>query len=381
MSDAIAAGDAAARAALCLDDMAEAARAGLPSDVWDFIEGGSGAELTLEANRTALDALYVVPRVLRDASRASAECLLIGSPVRMPVAVAPMAYQRLAHPEGELGSARAAGAAGVPFTVPMLSSVAVEELAKVGASLWFQLYWLRDRGLTAELLARAEAAGCRAVMLTVDVPRMGKRLRDARSSFVLPRDVRAVHFTREDATAAQQRRHGASAVADHTRKAFDPSLSWADLEWLRSQTRLPLILKGVLDAEDALQAVWAGVDGLVVSNHGGRQLDGALPGIEALPDVREAVGDGCELLLDGGIRSGTDVLKALARGASGVLLGRPVLHGLAVGGKEGAERTLALLHDELDDALVLSGCRGPDDAARLRLTTFRAGNGRDKVRA
>jgi 4-hydroxymandelate oxidase len=360
-------------ASLCLDDVASAARAELPGPVWDFIEGGSGCELSLAANRTALNALYLVPRVLRDVAEVSAACRLLGGHAELPVAVAPMAYQGLVHPEGEFAAACAARAAGVPFTVPMLSSVAMERVAESGAVLWFQLYWLRDRGLMADLLARAEAAGCQAVMLTVDVPRMGRRLRDLRNGFALPPQVRAVHLPADETVATQQRHDGASAVADHTRQAFDPSLSWTDLEWLRAHTRLPIVLKGVLAVEDAATAVESGVDALVVSNHGGRQLDGALPGIEALPAVREAVGDRCELLLDGGIRSGTDVLKAVVRGASGVMVGRPVLHGLATGGIEGAAHVLGLIRTELDDALALAGCRDLNEAAGLKATRLGAG--------
>ncbi|AHH99491.1 alpha-hydroxy acid oxidase [Kutzneria viridogrisea] len=356
-----------AGAALDLAELARAAKAVIPAAVWDFVEGGSGAELSLGANRSALDSLALVPRVLRDVSAPTAGCALLGAQAEMPVAIAPMAYQRLLHPDGELAVARAAKLAGIPFTVPMLSSVAVEQVASSGADLWFQLYWLRDRGKTAELLARAQAAGCRAVVLTVDVPRMGRRLRDLRNSFALPGEVGAAHFAPDQAVAAQRRKDGASAVADHTSQAFDPSLSWPDLEWLRGRTSLPLVLKGVLDPRDALRASQSGVDALVVSNHGGRQLDGALPAIDALPAVREAVGETCEVLLDSGIRSGVDVLRAIARGARGVLLGRPVLHGLALGGAEGVGRTLALLRAEIDDALALAGCRDVHEAAGLRL--------------
>lgn len=373
MTAAATSGTAEPAPLLDLNDIAAGARAELPDDVWDFIEGGSGGELSLQANRTALDALYVTPRVLRDVSQVDTAAAFFGRPARMPVAVAPMAYQRLAHPEGEQAAGRACGEAGVPFTVPLLSSVVLEDLAASAGDLWFQLYWLRDRGLTEELIDRAEAAHCRALLLTVDVPTMGRRMRDLRNDFSLPQGVRAVHLARPERAVPQRRRGDSSALATHTRQIFDPSLCWADVEWLRQRTSLPLVVKGVLDPRDARQAMRAGADGLVVSNHGGRQLDGAVPGIAALPEVREAVGDDGTLLLDGGIRSGVDVVKALALGASGVLLGRPALHGLAVGGQKGLTHVLSLLHEELVDALSLSGCRDLSDAAGLRLTTAGAG--------
>ncbi|SEP94789.1 alpha-hydroxy acid oxidase [Lentzea albida] len=363
-----------AASAVCLADLATAARSVTPDDVWDFVEGGSGAELSLVANRAALDDVYLVPRVLRDVSRPHASRVLLGTSTTMPVVVAPMAYQRLLHPDGELAAARAARSAGIPFTVPMLSSVAVEEVARSEADLWFQLYWLRDRAMTVDLLARAEAAGCRAIVLTVDVPLMGRRLRDLRNGFTLPRDVVAAHFP-DAAATTQLQRAGTSAVAEHTRDAFDPSLSWSDIDWLRSATELPIVLKGLLAPQDAARAARTGVDAVVVSNHGGRQLDGALPGIRALPAVRDAVDDSCDVLLDGGIRSGVDVVKALALGASGVLVGRPVLHGLALDGTRGVEDALALLRAELDHALALAGCRDLGDAAGLATTTGTRGPG------
>lgn len=353
-----------------LAGMACAAKAVTPALIWDFIEGGSGRELSVKANRSALDSLAVVPRVLRGVSTPTPACTLLGTRAELPVAIAPMAYQRLLHPDGELAAARAAKLAGIPFIVPMLSSIAVEAVASSAADLWFQLYWLRDRGLTAELLGRAEAAGCRAIVLTVDVPIMGRRLRDLRNGFALPDDVRAAHFPLHQAETAQRHTDKGSAVAHHTREAFDPSLNWSHIEWLRARTSLPIVLKGLLDRRDALRACESGVDALVVSNHGGRQLDGALPAIDALPAIRAAVGDGCELFFDSGVRSGLDVLRAIARGAHGVLLGRPALHGLSVGGSEGVLHSLTLLRGEFEDAMVLSGCQDLHDVAELRVVTI-----------
>ncbi|MFF3325658.1 alpha-hydroxy acid oxidase [Streptomyces sp. NPDC002889] len=350
--------------ALCLADFEHAAASVLPPDVWDFVAGGSGDETALEANRTALDRVRFVPRVLTDVSQVTTDTTLLGRPAGLPVAVAPIAYHRLVHPDGELAAARAAKAAGVPFTASTLSSVPIEEIAAAGAALWFQLYWLRDTDQSLGLVRRAEDAGCQAIVLTVDVPWMGRRLRDLRNRFVLPGHVRAANIT--TGATAHQRSANASAVAAHTTQTFSPALTWSCVAALRRHTALPLVLKGVLAPEDALRAVEFGVDAVVVSNHGGRQFDGAVPSIDALPEVVRAVGGSCEVLLDSGIRSGTDVLRALALGARGVLVGRPLMWGLAAAGEAGARRVLDLLADELRDALGLSGCDRVAAAARLR---------------
>ncbi|MGW6269634.1 alpha-hydroxy acid oxidase [Streptomyces sp. NPDC055060] len=350
-----------------LSDVERAAAAALPPEVWDFIAGGSGRERSLDANREAFDRIFVASRVLRDVSACTTDATLLNRPVRMPVAVAPVAYHRLAHPEGELATARAAKTAGVPFTVATLSSVPVEEVTAVGGSVWFQLYWLRERRRSLDLARRAEDAGCEALMLTVDVPWMGRRLRDVRNGFALPGHVRAVHLDGGAASSAHRSpASGGSALAAHTAQAFSPAVTWSCVEELRAATRLPLVVKGVLAPEDAVRAAGLGVDAVVVSNHGGRQLDGALPGIDALPEVAEAVGGACEVWVDGGIRSGTDVLKALASGADGVLVGRPPVWGLAAGGESGVRQVLDLLAAELRDALGLAGCAGVGAARELR---------------
>jgi 4-hydroxymandelate oxidase len=352
-------------AALCLDDFEGLAAEVLPAAVQEFVGGGSGSETTLRLNRSALDAVTVTPRVLAGIAEADLTCRLVGGVAGMPVGVAPMAYQRLVHPEGELLLARAAAAAGVPYVISTLSSYPLEEIAEVAPS-WFQLYWLRDRAVVESLVARAEAAGCGALMVTVDVPVMGRRLRDVRNAFALPSDVVAANLV-EARSEAHVGVPGLSAVAAHTASAFEPAVCWRDLEWLRSRTELPLLLKGILDPRDAVRAVQLGADGIVVSNHGGRQLDGAVASVNALPRIVDAVGKECEVLLDSGIRSGTDVLRALALGASGVLVGRPLLWALAV---DACEEALDLLRGELADAMLLAGCANV--AAAARLTTGRA---------
>lgn len=354
---------------LCLADVARLAEAALPPEVWDYVSGGSGGETTLAANRAALDAVALLPRVLARVEEASTGCRLLATPSALPVAVAPMAYQRMLHPDGELAAAEAARLAHVPFIVPTLSSVRLEEVAKVGADTWFQLYWLRERSLVDDLVARAEQAGCQALMVTVDVPIMGRRLRDLRNAFTLPADVVAANLDEGSASRAHDQSRGESAIAAHTAAAFAPNLGWTDLEWLRSRTTLPLVVKGILDPRDAVRAVESGVDAVVVSNHGGRQLDGAVPSVQVLPAIADAVGDRCEVLLDSGIRTGTDVLRALALGARGVLVGRPILHGLALDGARGAGHVLSLLATELREAMTLAGCA--DLAAARAVATVR----------
>lgn len=338
----------------------------LPVGVERFVAGGSGSELTLAANRAAFDRLHLVPRVLADVSETSTTATLLADPAGLPLAVAPMAYQRAVHPDGELAVARAAFAAGVPFTACTFSSTPIECIAATGATVWFQLYWLRDRGHTKKLLARAEAAGARALMLIVDTPYTGRRQADMRGAFTLPEGVSAVHFARDRDGVPRGAQDGVSAIAAQTAGVVDPSLSWDDLDWLRDHPRMPLVLKGVLDPADADRAAAHGADGIVVSNHGGRRLDGALPALDALPAVVDAVAGRSRILLDSGVRTGTNVLKALALGASGVLVGRPVLWGLAAGGEAGVAKVLNLLREELKNAFALAGCPAPTAAARLR---------------
>ncbi|OIJ87354.1 alpha-hydroxy-acid oxidizing enzyme [Streptomyces colonosanans] len=339
-----------------LDDAGRAAADVLPQDVWDFLSGGSGAEMTVAANRVAFDDVFIVPRVLTDVSSCGTSATLLGSRVTMPVGVAPMAYQQLFHPDGELATARAAEVAGVPYEASILSSYSLEEITAVCTQTWFQVYWLRDRILMGDLIDRAENLGCKALALTVDAPRMGRRLRDIRNGFALPSHVAAGNFPRPWTDTARRGTAGSSSSMMHTGEAFDPALTWKDVAWLRGQTHLPIVLKGVLHPDDAVQAIEIGVDAITVSNHGGRQLDGAIGSLTALPAVAAAVEGRAQVLMDSGIRSGADVLKALALGASGVFIGRPVLWGLAADGQRGVDRVLQVMQTELEDALALSGC-------------------------
>ncbi len=341
---------------LSVDDYESLASQRLPADVWDYLSGGSGAETTLAANRAAFDRVVLRPRFLIDVSRCDPATTLLGDPLAAPIGIAPMAYQRLVHPDGEVATAEAAGQAGLPLVVSPFASRSLEEIAEAASGpLWLQLYWLRERRVLTDLVRRAEGAGYRAVVLTVDTPRVGRRLRDLRRGFALPADIAAVNIDPAVMAEAHHRQAGVSAIERHSRSQFDPTLSWADLDWLRETTTLPVVVKGILTAEDADRAAQHGVAAIVVSNHGGRQLDGAVASLDALAEVVDAVAGRCPVLVDGGFRRGTDVLRALALGAATVLLGRPVLWGLACGGAAGVADVLRILTSELTDAMILSG--------------------------
>ena len=343
-----------------VDDFEQAARARLEPGAFGYFAGGAGDEHTLRGNSAAFERWRLRPRVLVDVATVSTTATVLGTEVAFPLLVAPTAFQRLADPEGELATARAAAAAGTVMTLSTLSSVSPAELAAAapGAPQWFQLYWSKDRGFTKELVESAAEAGHSALVLTVDFPVAGRRERDLRASFALPDDLPLpnlpVRIEREDFHA------NLGGIVDST-------LTWRDLEWLRSCSPLPLVLKGILTAEDALLAVEHGAAGVIVSNHGGRQLDGVPPTLDALPEVVEAVGERVEVLVDGGIRRGTDVLKALALGARAAMSGRAVLWGLAAGGEEGARQVLELLRAEIEVGLKLLGCASPAEVTRAHV--------------
>ncbi|MEU3650033.1 alpha-hydroxy acid oxidase [Lentzea sp. NPDC034063] len=339
-----------------LADVERECRSTLPAEIWDFIAGGSGNETAMRANRAALDSVSVVPRVLAGGRRADTSSKLLRTDVAAPLAVAPMAYHRLVHPGGEVETAAAAKECGIPLVVSTLSSCHIEDIAETGAALWFQVYWLADERLVRELVRRAEDAGCQALVVTADVPVLGRRLRDIRNQFVLPTDVRAVQLADTTGDSLAHAPGIGSAVATHTASAFLAGLSWEHVRRLREWSSLPLVVKGVLDPRDAVMAVRCGADAVVVSNHGGRQLDAAPGACTQLDAVVRAVEGACEVMFDSGIRSGTDVLRALVLGAHGVLVGRPALWGLGVRGRVGVAEVMSLLRDELADALTLAGC-------------------------
>jgi 4-hydroxymandelate oxidase len=333
-----------------------AARAVLPQDVYDYYAGGAEDEVTLAANRRAWGGLAFRPRALVDVSRVDPGVELLGSRLPFPVLLAPTAFQRLAHPEGEAATARAAGATGTTLVASTLATLAIEAIAaECSAPLWFQLYVYRDRGLTRALVERAEAAGCTALCLTVTVPVQGNRERDLRNRFRLPAGIEMGNFT--GLPQARMPDGAGSGLAALISREFDPSLDWSALEWLRSITRLPVVLKGIMRGDDARLAVEHGAAGVIVSNHGGRQLDGAQATLHALPEVVAGVEGAVPVLVDGGVRRGADVVKALCLGARAVLIGRPYLWALAAGGQAGVERLIRMLDADVRRTMMLLGCR------------------------
>jgi L-lactate dehydrogenase (FMN-dependent) and related alpha-hydroxy acid dehydrogenases len=338
-----------------LHEYEQLARERLPEIVYEYYAGGAADELTLTENQLAWGRLRLRPRVLVDVSHVDPSTTVLGQLLSMPVLTAPCAFNALAHPEGECAVARATASAGIIQIVSTLSTHSLEEVAVAAPGpRWFQLYCYRDRGVTRALVERAEAAGYTALCITVDVPVAGQRERDMRNHFQLPpgmncKNLVPVGLDRLEAVAE------GSALQKYINDLWDNSLTWEAVDWLRSLTRLPVLVKGVLTAEDAQLAIECGVAGIVVSNHGGRQLDGAISTCAALLEVVQAVAGRAEVLVDGGIRRGTDVLKALALGARAVLIGRPYLWGLAVGGEAGVRHVLELLRRELEPAMALSG--------------------------
>ncbi len=339
-----------------VDALEARAREVLPHPVYDYYAGGAGDELTLVANRDAYRRVFFRPRVLADVARVDTSLTLLGLDLEHPVVLAPTAFQRLAHPDGEAATARAAAATGALLVASSLSTLTVEDIAAAapGAPRWLQLYVFKDRGLSEALVRRGEEARCSAVCLTVTVPVEGNRERDARNRFTLPTGVEMANFTGH-AQARFPDGGGGSGLGAFIHQQFDPSLTWEALEWLRSLTDLPIVVKGVVTPEDARLAVQHGAAAVAVSNHGGRQLDGAEPTLMALPRVADAVDGRVPVLVDGGVRRGGDVARALALGARAVMIGRPYLWGLAVGGQAGVEHVVRLLVAELRRTMALLG--------------------------
>jgi isopentenyl diphosphate isomerase/L-lactate dehydrogenase-like FMN-dependent dehydrogenase len=323
-----------------VEDYEPIAAAKLPREVYDYYAGGAGSEWTLRENRAAFDRWILRPRVLVGAEERDTSTEVVGTPISLPVIAGPWAFQGLAHPDGEVAVARAAAAAG---TISVFSSTSSHRIEAVAAATrgrkWFQLYVHQDRDFTRDTLRRAREAGFEAIVFTADAPYLGKRERDRRNVLQLPVEARGQELD------------------------LDPAISWDDLAWIREDAPIPLLIKGILTAEDARIAVEHGVDGIVVSNHGGRQLDGSPAALDALVEVVEAVEGRCEVLMDGGIRRGTDVLKAVALGARAVLVARPVAWGLAAAGEAGVAHVVEILREELDLAMALCGCRSIRDVS------------------
>ncbi len=340
-------------------DYKQLAHKKLSKMAYDYYAGGADNAVTLHENLIAYDQLRLYPHVLVDVSQRSTATTVLGQKIPAPIVIAPMALAGMAHPDAELATVQRTN--GIPFCVSTMSSRSIEEIAATTQSpLWFQLYVFRDRSITQSLVQRAEANGYQALVLTVDTPVRGNRERDQRNRFKLPPGVTLKNFAGLDLQHVPDQEND-SAIAAYAHNQLEPALNWADVDWLCSLTRLPVIIKGILRADDALRAYDYGAQGIVVSNHGGRQLDTVPATIDVLPHIAVAVGDKIELLVDGGIRRGTDILKALALGARAVMVGRPIMWGLAVDGAAGVQHVLEILCTEFDSALALCGCTSVAD--------------------
>lgn len=326
----------------------------MPHPVFEYIDGGCGDDITRNSNTSAFDRWQILPQVLQDFADANTHCTWLQQVMPHPIALAPVAYQQLVHPDGEVASAKAASAMGSLYVTSTLSSVSMEELAPHTQARWFQLYWQTNRKDTLQLVKRAEVCGYQAIVFTVDVPVNGLRHRPQKAGFQLPPHITAANLTPyNNYSLSSHSSRGESSIL-HGLMAQAPT--WEDIAWLRQQTALPLILKGVLNPRDAAHAKELQMNGVIVSNHGGRSIDGAPNSIDMLSDIRQHMGNDALILLDSGVRRGTDIFKALALGANGVLLGRPVMYGLAVAGALGVAHSIKLLLEELEMTMALAGC-------------------------
>lgn len=358
-----------------VEDMRRAAQRLLPRQFFDYVDGGSWREGTRQDNEKDLDALFLRQRVGIDVSDRHASSPILGREAQMPIVLAPTGLAGLLYPDGEIAAARAAEAAGVPYVLPTMSICPIEAVrAAVSKPFWFQLYMLRDRNVVRALIDRARAAECSALILTMDLPAHGRRHKDVHNGLSVPlrvdlrhlvsmlrhptwclRMARARHRKFGNIAPLVPDADGAMSLAHWTAQQFDPSLTWRDIEWIKRHWEGKLVIKGILDPRDAKLATEAGCDGLVVSNHGGRQLDGAVSSIRALQEIVPVVPNGTEIHMDGGIRSGLDVVKALALGAKAVYIGRPFLYGLAVGGERGVAQCLEFFRRDIDLAMAFCG--------------------------
>jgi L-lactate dehydrogenase (cytochrome) len=356
-----------------ISELRDAARRRVPRVIFDYVDGAAGDEVTAAANVAALRAIELHPRMLAGVAEVDTATSVLGQPVSLPLLGAPMGLTGLLHPSGEVALGRALSAAGTISVLAAMASCPIEEVAAaVSGPVWFQMYIWRDRGLVAEMLQRAWAAGVPALVVTVDVPCAGNRDRDRRNGFSVPPRVTAralagglahpgwsYRFTRNPRISwgnLPGDGGGAATLSAQTNRQFDPAATWDDLRWFRDRWDGQLVVKGVMRADDARRAVQLGADGIAVSNHGGRQLDGAPAAIRALPAVADAVGGDAEVYVDGGIRRGADIVKALALGARACLAGRPLAYGLGAAGEEGARRAVEILRAELRTVLMLAGC-------------------------
>ncbi|XP_064621883.1 2-Hydroxyacid oxidase 1-like [Lineus longissimus] len=349
---------------VCVDDFEKLAFKLLPKNALDYYRSGANHEQTLQDNTDAFKRLRIRPRMLVGVANRDPSTTILGQKIDFPICIAPTAMHRMAEPDGELATSRAAASMNTAMILSTLSTTSIEDVAAAAPSglRWFQLYIYRDRAVTRNLVARAERSGYKALVLTVDTPLFGRRIADSKNRFVLPPHLKLANFDSTDFKGSGLGQSNKdSGLSEYANSLFDASLNWSDISYLRTISKLPIVVKGILTAEDALKAVEVGVDGIIVSNHGARQLDGVPATIDALPEVISAVNGRCEVYLDGGVRQGTDCLKALAIGARAVFVGRPVLWGLACDGEKGVGKVLSILKDELTIAMGLAGCRSVSD--------------------
>lgn len=337
----------------------EQAARNLPREVYEFLAGGAGDETSLVTHAQAYQKIYLRPRVLVDVSSIDLSCSIFGKKLNLPFIAAPVAFKMLVHPEGELAVARAVANTAIGHTLSLNATKSIEDVASAAPNLkqqinWFQLYVLKDRVLTKEIIERAVAHGHNGICVTVDRPIRGKRDRDIQNGFTIPKTLKPGNLP--SGYAGGNTPKGGAFSASNGIELIDPSLSWEDLDWIKSISKVPIILKGILHPLDAQLAVDQGIDGIIVSGHGARNLDGIIPPIEALPDIVNAVQGRAEVFVDGGIRRGTDILKALALGAKAVLLGRPLVWGLACEGEAGVQKVIEILEEELRISMALTGC-------------------------
>jgi L-lactate dehydrogenase (cytochrome) len=365
----------------CIEDLRALARRRVPKAFFDYADGGSYTESTLRANRADLEAIRLRQRVMVDVSKRSLETNILGQPAAAPIVLAPVGLTGMQHGDGEILAAQAAQEAGVPYTLSTMSICSIEDVAAATAKpFWFQLYVMRDRGFAKAMLERAQAVKCSALVLTVDLQVLGQRHRDLKNGMTVPPEIRLdniIDMASKPAWAmsilrGKRKTFGnlaghvkgmddVTSLAEWTNSQFDPALNWNDVAWIKSHWPGKLIVKGILDVEDARIVADLGADALVVSNHGGRQLDGASSSISALPKIADAVGSRLEIMMDGGIRTGADIMRALALGARSCMIGRAYAWGLGAGGKAGVAKTIEILKKELDITMALCGVSRTSD--------------------
>jgi L-lactate dehydrogenase (cytochrome) len=382
------------RTVTCIEDLRQIARRKVPRAFFDYAEAGSYTQETLHANRQDLQRIKLRQRVLVDVDKRDLSTTFLGEKLALPLALAPIGLCGMQHGDGEILACRAAQAAGIPFTLSTMSVCSIEDVAEaVDKPFWFQVYVIRDRGFIRELIARASAAKCSALVLTVDLQILGQRHCDIKNGMTVPPEIKLsnlIDIATKPAWALSILRgkrktfgnlagyvkgmDGVTSLSQWTASQFDPTLSWKDVEWIKSLWPGKLIIKGILDVEDARTAAKSGADAMIVSNHGGRQLDGAPSSISALPKIAEAVGNEIEIMFDGGILTGQDVVRALALGARACMIGRSYIYGLGAGGQAGAAKAIEILGKELDVTMALTGTRNVRDLDRRVLVNGERNN-------